>query len=446
MKTPRKAKAAAFDVAEAAHAAPHADETTPYMSDDCGTIAAAVLAGHPAPHRIERQEVERLVALISRTTDHYGTTSAQVGGLDVHTHLRQIRTAWGTYHYSPAVAGVFRDDEAPDEPGIVERTRKALHAGLRRARLPADALVDVRMYETPGSRHGFPSHIVELRRYEQPGTYETHVTVGHRVQDEFDKEIARIVRDAKLRWKHRFELLGTVLGAAAWARHRVEGVDGMEFAGAELSYAAFDNHDRLGTSTATCTFTGYGDQLVPCELTTTGHDDDRFAALAATHRRALKKLAGTSGAAEALTVHPLVAAAVRAAMPKHGVGMLAEIEAMLDPGTRHHPATDPTGRGISSFRILSGELIAPVTLGRSMKFEKDKIWLRKVKDLPESVVAALPGKPVTVILDHPFLKDMTVRTVLLDKRGLSIRPDYQPQPLAPLLEELRRRCEEEKTA
>lgn len=443
MKTPRSPRKPAFDIAEAAHAAPRADQTTPYMSDDSGTIAAGILARHPAPHRIKREEVDRLVAAIASSNDQYGANRIEVGGQEVSANLRHLNTSWGTYHFSPAVAGVFMDGEAPDEPGIIERTRDALIAGLRKVRLPAETLVDVRLHEVPGRSYGLPSHVVELLRHERPGTYEMHATVGHRVGDEFENEIARIVRDAKLRWKHRFQLLGTVLGAEAWARHKAEGVGEMDFVRAELSYASFDQYDKLTSSTATCTFSGFGDQLVRRELSASGHDDDRFAALASCHRRALGKLEGRSGADEALTVHPLVASAVRAAMAEHGPGMLAEIEAMLGTELRHHPPTDAAKRGISSFRVVAGELTAPVTLGRSMKFEKDRIWLRKVTNLPDQVLAALPGQPVTTILDHPLLRGMTVRNVVLDKRGLSIRPQYEPQPLAPLLEELRRRREQE---
>lgn len=154
----------------------------------------------------------------------------------------------------------------------------------------------------------------------------------------------------------------------------------------------------------------------------------------------MKKLKDKSDVGAALTIHPLVAAAVRARMADHGAGMLEEIEAVVVPGSRRHASqTDIRRRGISTFSVQNGEVVAPVSLAKGMKFAKDRIWINKVKSLPATVIDALLGQPLSVVVDHPWLEGLTVRTVLVDKRGISMRPDYAPQPLQPLLDELRQR-------
>jgi len=138
------------------------------------------------------------------------------------------------------------------------------------------------------------------------------------------------------------------------------------------------------------------------------------------------------------TVHPLVAAAVRAKMDEYGADILKEIEAVLEGRGDVHPV-DPVKRGMTTFRMVAGELQVPVVLAKNLKFEKDRVVVRRVKDLPSTIMNAIPGQPLSSIVEHPWLKGLTVRTAILNSKGLCLRPDYAPEPLQPLLDELRSR-------
>jgi len=433
----RGPRQATFDIASVARNAPDARRRTPWMSDDAGDLAAAALERHPKKYRIKPEEVIELVRVMaSLDSIEHRMAKVEVGGVDIHLRNREINFEGLVLYHTPRTPGLHGSADIPQDPGLEERAIEALRRHLRQMKHD-DGIVHS-VVQQKIRRYGFDSAKVHMTRPEGGGAYMEYASLEHRTPDEFEREIAKIADNAVTRHKARFHLMGARHGAEEWARHVASTIDGVEYERTEVSYYQY-NKDRetISSVTCTCVFRALGDRLMEQEVTCTGHDMDGFRSIVAGHRRATRKM--KNGApVESRTVHPLVAAAVRAKMDEYGADILKEIEAVLEGRGDVHPV-DPVKRGMTTFRMVAGELQVPVVLAKNLKFEKDRVVVRRVKDLPSTIMNAIPGQPLSSIVEHPWLKGLTVRTAILNSKGLCLRPDYAPEPLQPLLDELRSR-------
>lgn len=60
------------------------------------------------------------------------------------------------------------------------------------------------------------------------------------------------------------------------------------------------------------------------------------------------------------------------------------------------------------FKISNGRITAAVDISAEVRWKHDHLEIRRT--LPETVVATLPGKPASVVMDHPALAGITIRT------------------------------------
>lgn len=148
---------------------------------------------------------------------------------------------------------------------------------------------------------------------------------------------------------------------------------------------------------------------------------------------------------EARTIAPIVANAMVAVQPQFASDLLREIEAVCAGGGAH--PSNPVKRKISNLSMKNGRLSAPVTLGRHVRFMKERLVLqaysRKNKQtLPATIVAGAVGLPMRNLVDHPFLEGLTVRSATISDAGFHLRPEQDSVPLQPVIEALRAKAAE----
>ena len=91
---------------------------------------------------------------------------------------------------------------------------------------------------------------------------------------------------------------------------------------------------------------------------------------------------------------------MRAQAERFGAGLLADIRGVLDKGWSHD--TEPRRRGISSLRMVAGELEARITLTKGVRLVKGGLVVASVKSMPTTILAAMKGRTVTSVVEPPM--------------------------------------------
>lgn len=437
---------ATFDVAAVASGSPHATRRTPWMSEDAATVALALVDLHPEPSAIQPREIEPLLAAIAGISGPRDERKLVLGGRNVSCSAHKATVDHRSVFHSPRVGGVHVES-TPPEPGAAAIARRMIEQELSSRRYKGPGIVEVR--DNPkGRRYGYRTLEVELVRPEGGGTYVHQLDFEHQTDDGRMKAVRACADFVVKRWRNRYHLAGLVHAATLWARDRSEGIDGLEFLGVEISYLSFKaNEDAIESAYTLCSHSVIDDNLERTVSKVSGHNGDAFSQMATKHRRGMRKLAagGTTGtAASAWTVHPVLAAAIRARMEKYGAQLLVEIEEALKGGAAK--PENPRLRGIANIRMRKGELVAHVTLAKGCRLFKDRVNVRSVKSMPQQLLDAMKGKRMRDVIDHPWLEGViiagatvveTTGSIHNTTAGLNLTPQYTSEPLQPLLDELR---------
>lgn len=434
-------RAPTFDLAVEARMAANAFRRTRWMFDDPATLAIAALSHHPNRHKITKPEVHELVNAIaidpSKTRNR---TDVDIGGEKAYCTAREIRIASATLYYSPRMPGLFERDAIPDEPGIAAKALDMVRNELKARRYKGPPIIDAR--DARKRPYGFSDVLFRLPRPEADGgeEYEEKGSFEHSPDAEMQAAARKVAASIDLRWRNRHDIYGRIAGANRWAQEIIVGADGMTYEGVPTpSYISYDNDGQIQRISVMCSFSIIGDMLKHVVRNASAHSEDQFKKLLASHRRNKRKLEqapSSEGSVDGvLTVDHILAAAIRGQMHTYGEGMLAEIEALLQ-GQRIRP-TNPVRRGISIFNVRNGELTGPVKLGKGVGYQNGRVNAKGIKSLPDTIMATLPGRPMDDVIGHPYLKGVTIRSASINGEILSLRPEPSPEPLYPLLDELR---------
>lgn len=70
------------------------------------------------------------------------------------------------------------------------------------------------------------------------------------------------------------------------------------------------------------------------------------------------------------------------------------------------------------FRIDNGRITAAVDISPEVRWKNDRLEIKR--HLPETVVGSLPGRPGTVIMEHPALENTVIRSARMEKGRLVV--------------------------
>lgn len=336
------------------------------------------------------------------------------------------------YYFSPRCDGVYAEKQVPRIKGANEEFEQRVVEALKKMRYGGPPLKSVRPHSDNG--RGFESLDVVIPSPEGGDDLTRVISYAHKPDEERDAIVDEFVTEMFYRWKHRDILNARIAGVMAWASKMIENEEGVSVVGGEVSYPRFENGE-IRSVTCYAVISMLGENLAPKLVRISLHSESQISSMLKKHRKALEKYKKGGNAEKSRTCHPIVAAAIRAQAEKYGEGILEEIEALLEG--KHPWDHNPRKRGISSFRMENGELRAIVTLVKKVRFRNDRLVANEIKSLPASMLSAMPGKPVKVVIDHPYVEDLIIRKVSITTEGLIVRIEPCPEPLERVLADLK---------
>ena len=431
-----------LDAAIAAH--PAATTVPGWRTDDVATVTRDLIAAHGGFVATTGAEVAALMALIAVSGEEYGTQRIKVGGVEVKVGGREIHAGKECYQSSGRIPGLFRRGDMPKDKGVHARALVHINETLRTMGREASAL-DTREPED-NHKSDFQTTIITIATPERSGeTYELHGHFAHRGEVEFDRSAQDIARLIAARSDHRAEVEAMRRGIEEDIGARIAKVDSMRVVGSGFqidTWRTLRKGEFAGTANADVEM--LGPRLTPQTVRIGRSDEYRQLKRVTTLHRAHQRQRGDKEADEALQCDPILANAILGLDPRYAADLLAEMESLLR-GRGRNP-TNPRLRRIANLSVHRGIIRAPVTLGAKIRHHRDHIQAKPIRAVPETMLTAMPGRPMREVLDHPWLEGLTILRASVNSYGLRLRPAETGVPLAPALDALRRKVAEHEAA
>lgn len=356
----------------------------------------------------------------------------KLGKTRVYLAMGHFRIGTKEYYFSPRCNGLYLKGTVPKIEGATEDFVSKVEAAFKKLRYGGPPIKSARLYKENYS--GFESIEVIIPSPEGGEDLSRIISYAHKHDHDREGLIKEFVTEMFFRWKHRESFQARIAGVMAWASKILENEEGVSVIGGELSYPRFEDGE-IKSATYYAVISMLGENLTPKPVKISLHSDFQLSILMKKHRKFLKTLKETGNAREARTCHPIVAAAIRAQAPIYGKGILEEIETLL--AGKYPKDNNPRKRGISSLRMENGELRAIVTLIKDVRFQQERLTVRQIKTLPATMLSAMPGKPVKVIIDHPYVEGLIIKKVSITNEGLVVRIEPKPESLESVIADLR---------
>jgi len=80
--------------------------------------------------------------------------------------------------------------------------------------------------------------------------------------------------------------------------------------------------------------------------------------------------------------------------------------------------------------MVDDHVVFSAIIGRRMKWDGTTLTIRDPEPLPDTVMAALPGRRLSTMVDHPGLPDRVIETVDIDDDGMTMTTAAERVPIA----------------
>lgn len=418
---------------------PHSDKPHRYGAMTCGDIAAQLLAIHPRAAEATEGDVRDLVAALAEQGPNL--VEYRIGG-QVGGQLGQPGTWVGVatgpgmqriMHLSPFHNDLIDPDRPPDDPTVMDRVRHELErlsdvfAANSGERIPIPRLLrhqkdittnryDLIFHEAPGGDdhfHGSFSHVA------LPATHSMAVT--NCLDQAFDQ--------IRTQHRHWTRIEAAIAENASRARRRFEAM-GAVVGGTHLVSIDKTLNESLGNVLTTTELDVLGDNLRPRTVMLNLRNPPRvdkgeidgWRVHARDHRRRQRILAGRDPA-DAITVCPILARSIPRMTPAHQT-LLQDALRCIALG-RKGPSEAQTDDAVRGLTIRDGHIIGTVAMaggtwrGRTLQVPG--------VTLPDTVLTALAGRPMTAVTEDPRLEGATVARAWCDAKGrLNVAMETMP--------------------
>ena len=433
------------EIAAVIDASPFRDTSMLWRHDNVGTVARELIERDKQLSDITPEEVTRLMRLLRDQCAEYGTQGMKVSygdkgdQVDISIGGREVRVGYNRWLSSADIPGLYPYGEMPLQPEAHQQAADQINALLEKMGHPPQVRGAARIR---GYNHTIDFETTELtiETPERPGHYEMFGYYAHRPAEMRLAQSHKMAMLIDMRITNKEMVLAARQAMEKSVEAYLAKVEGMKVVGSTYQIDSHGSHKNgclQGNAYATIEMLGDTLQVITA-MGTDRESGSNLKKLISKHRANFKRL-GDREPGEALMCEPILAAAIRDMAPKHGKGLLKEIEAAL-AGRALNP-TNPRRRGISNISIHRGILSAPVTLmpgKEGARFMKGRINLKGIKQLPQIVIDALPGKPLREVVDHPYMDGLTIKSLTVNSYGLQLRPEDAPVPLAEVLADLRK--------
>lgn len=375
----------------------------------------AIIAAHADAKGMEDRRSEIRNALI-RT----GASGLQEGGTicridDIVIQQREIIVQTVRYKLSPSIPGLHR--HLLDDSMAVERLRKALtrHHGKYGTAFPEVEsirhIVDITgsryVYDAPAETK--PLHIPER--------------ITHRTEDELDDIAAQIVLEAEGRRTIEKAIEKSEKDAerciSKALQQDAKTVIGLRRTGISIDRDGDAIH-YMASVQALSTLLKAETVEIACRhdlATDTWHVKDRDAYVK--EQRARRKRLESSG--QGLLVDRVLA---RVLADKENKAPVRRAIFALSQGAEQRRTDWPE---IRNAKPVDGRIIARVDLGNGIRWCDGEIVL-KGRNLPETVIGALAGRPVSDVVDMTALEGAVIRSARNTARGLVMQAELSAEP------------------
>lgn len=419
-------------------AMPHATTPHRYAAMTCGDIAAQVIAIDPCGDQATEEEIRDLVAAIASPTE---TTSYKIGGRfrgglggnGAWISIDRDHAPPKTILLSPFHNGLIDPDHPPRDTTVLGRVRTELErlsekfAANSGERIPIPRLLrheidlvsgkrDLIFHEAPGGEDHFDgtfSHIPLPAAHSPAVTNSLEKAFDQmRTQHRHWAHIETAIEWNARRARKRFEAMGAVVGAT------------------HLISVETTPDDGVGSVATTTVLDVLGDDLRPHTVMLNLRNPPRidrgeidgWRVHARDHRRRQRILAGREPV-DAITVCPVLVRSVPDMAPGHST-LLQDALRCIALG-RRGPSEAQMDEAVRGLAIRDGHITGTIAMaggtwrGRNLQVPGTI--------LPDTVLAALAGRPASAVTEDPRLHDATIERAWCDGRGrLNVAMETMP--------------------
>lgn len=418
-----------------------------YCPTSVGDVVRQILAQHPLLPEASRDDARRMIAIVAGLDGahhvHYGIGERDGGNLaGPGTWASVGKGGQAMLNISGTVPLVYPQASPPADPTLLERAAEELRrrvaaaggdpawvvlTGSGKADFGGEDRIEFSTPATPSGTDTFHVHLSHIRPPFSPGIERALDAAARAIIDQrrHPAEIRRRLERIQVLVRKRFGDLGMDVGDTLLLGVEADDTGVVSVKAATPVTILGDAFERRQA---------FLQMSEPPSRTQGEFDGFR---VHSRHTRRLLELLGGRDPLDVYTMCPIAARDYAALRGEEARAKAADVRRAMQG--RHDDAHDDK----QGADFIEGRLSDTVYLAHGVTFRGRRLMARNIAP-PESVLASLPGRPVTDIIDDPRLEGLIIEKVRVDSKGRLSVTTSQPSsvPLRAVLEAMEARAAE----